>query len=63
MGVVWVVVGGREEKKQWTLDAYQPSLGGGNCVIVKKIKRERHRKDNASGRRYRWRKGQRSNRR
>lgn len=51
MGVVWVVVGGREEKKQWTLDAYQPSLGGGNCVIVKKIKRERHRKDNASGRR------------
>lgn len=23
------------------MDAYQPSLRGGNCVIVKKIKRER----------------------
>lgn len=36
---MWVVVGGREEKKQWTHISLR--WGGGNCVIVKKIKRER----------------------
>lgn len=37
MGGCW----GARGKKQWTSDAYQPSLEGGDCVITKKIKREK----------------------